>query len=122
MQLLRGLTVAQWQTQSLCAGWTVRDVAAHLAARHLTGRRRIFRLNPRLALLETVVHQQDIRRPLGAAREIPAAVLCTVLLVAAQELPRAGGRAAPAGLRPAVDRGTTTGHRSPGLARRCSWR
>jgi uncharacterized protein (TIGR03083 family) len=28
---LDGLTPQQWQTQSLCAGWTVRDVAAHLS-------------------------------------------------------------------------------------------
>ena len=28
--LLRELTEEQWRTPSLCAGWTVRDVAAHL--------------------------------------------------------------------------------------------
>jgi uncharacterized protein (TIGR03083 family) len=28
--LFDGLTPAQWQTPSLCAGWTVREVAAHL--------------------------------------------------------------------------------------------
>src|SRR6478735_12384154 len=27
---LAGLTAAQWSTPSLCAGWTVREVAAHL--------------------------------------------------------------------------------------------
>src|SRR5690242_4327731 len=27
---LAGLTEAQWATPSLCAGWTVREVAAHL--------------------------------------------------------------------------------------------
>ena len=80
-ELLGGLTAAQWQTPSMCAGWTVRDVAAHLAAPH---RLPFFRLSPRLALLETVVHQQDIRRPLGAARDIPAEVLCAVLPVAAR--------------------------------------
>jgi hypothetical protein len=92
IELLGGLTTAQWQTESLCAGWAVRDVTAHLAAQHLTGRRRLFRLNQRMALLETVVHQQDIRRPLGAAREIPAGVLCTVLATAARTYPaRTGG-------------------------------
>ncbi len=29
--LLDGLTAEQWRTPSLCAGWTVRDVAAHVA-------------------------------------------------------------------------------------------
>src|SRR5690242_8186407 len=29
--LLDGLTDAEWETPSLCAGWRVRDVAAHLA-------------------------------------------------------------------------------------------
>jgi uncharacterized protein (TIGR03083 family) len=29
---LADLTAAQWDTQSLCAGWTVRDIVAHLSA------------------------------------------------------------------------------------------
>jgi uncharacterized protein (TIGR03083 family) len=29
---LAGLTPAQWDTPSLCAGWTVRDIVAHLSA------------------------------------------------------------------------------------------
>ena len=29
--LLEGLTAEQWHTPSLCAGWSVRDVAAHVA-------------------------------------------------------------------------------------------
>ena len=29
--LLEGLTAEQWQAPSLCAGWRVRDVAAHVA-------------------------------------------------------------------------------------------
>lgn len=29
--LLAGITAAEWETPSLCAGWRVRDVAAHLA-------------------------------------------------------------------------------------------
>ena len=29
--MLDGLSTQQWDTQSLCAGWTVRDVAAHLS-------------------------------------------------------------------------------------------
>ncbi|TVZ04947.1 DinB family protein [Trebonia kvetii] len=92
-QLLGGLTAAQWQTESLCAGWTVREVAAHLTAVLARGYPLPFlRIKARTALLETVVHQQDIRRPLGAAREIPASVLCTVLATAARTYPaRTGG-------------------------------
>jgi uncharacterized protein (TIGR03083 family) len=33
--LLDTLTPAQWQAPSLCDGWTVRDVAAHLALAHI---------------------------------------------------------------------------------------
>ncbi len=34
-ELLEGLDDAQWQTASLCDGWTVRDVAAHLTQAHV---------------------------------------------------------------------------------------
>ena len=34
--LLSGLAPAQWDTPSLCAGWTVRDVAAHLTLQQMT--------------------------------------------------------------------------------------
>ena len=30
-QLLEGLSEAEWEQPSLCAGWRVRDVAAHVA-------------------------------------------------------------------------------------------
>lgn len=30
-ELLEGLSAAEWETPSLCAGWRVRDVAAHVA-------------------------------------------------------------------------------------------
>lgn len=35
-ELLASLTDEQWETPSLCAGWRVRDVAAHLALVPLT--------------------------------------------------------------------------------------
>jgi uncharacterized protein (TIGR03083 family) len=38
----RGLSVAQWSTASLCAGWTVRDVFAHQAATSLMTPGRFF--------------------------------------------------------------------------------
>jgi uncharacterized protein (TIGR03083 family) len=120
---LAGLTSGQWESASLCAGWTVRDVAAHcvsfegcsprdLAARFLKGRLQTDRINAiavadlagsstdhfigllrdnaephglgagfggRVALTDNMIHQQDIRRPLGLPREIPAARLRAAL-------------------------------------------
>jgi uncharacterized protein (TIGR03083 family) len=114
--LLATLTPAQWEAPSLCEGWRVRDVAAHLASydgveSREIGRRIVrtrlspnganasgvadFRTRPpeelvalleqadgtrglpaRLAgwvvLTDTLIHHQDIRRPLGLQREIPA--------------------------------------------------
>lgn len=112
------LDAEQWNTPSLCAGLSVREVLAHLTASGvLSGPRWLFgvlrarfdfdkqvsqRLGeqlgvnaaetlarfratigsrtsppvPKLALLgETVVHGEDIRRPLGLAREHPLQVL-----------------------------------------------
>jgi len=120
---LAGLTPEQWATPSLCAGWTVRDVAAHcvsfeglsggqLATRFLKGRLQTDRINAlavadlagsstddligllrdnalphglgagfggRVALTDNMIHQQDIRRPLGLARTIPAERLSAAL-------------------------------------------
>ncbi|WP_228541448.1 maleylpyruvate isomerase family mycothiol-dependent enzyme [Nocardia sp. XZ_19_369] len=44
---------------------------------HAAGR--VSKYAPRLALADVLVHQQDIRRPLGRARTIPADRLITVL-------------------------------------------
>jgi uncharacterized protein (TIGR03083 family) len=112
---LAGLTPEQWRSPSLCAGWSVRDVAAHcvsfegltpgaLTVRFLRGRLQTDRINAlavadladrstgqlitilrdnakphglgarfggRVALTDNMIHQQDIRRPLGLARTIP---------------------------------------------------
>lgn len=111
--LLATLTPSQWEAPTLCAGWRVRDVVAHmvsydhLGARGLAGRfveGRIVRANevgvdefraysieelleffvrhrrPRgltagfggmIALVDGVIHHQDIRRPLGMPRTVP---------------------------------------------------
>ncbi len=113
--LLAGLTKAQWDNPTLCAGWSVRDVATHcvsfenLSPRELTtrfakGRLNVARINDlavadmsglstleliavfrdnavpngltagfggRIALTDNMIHQQDIRRPLGLQRVIP---------------------------------------------------
>jgi uncharacterized protein (TIGR03083 family) len=120
---LAALTPEQWATPSLCAGWTVRDVAAHcvsfeglsggqLATRFLKGRLQTDRINAlavadlagsptddliellrdnavphglaagfggRVALTDNMIHQQDIRRPMGLARTIPAERLSAAL-------------------------------------------
>lgn len=112
---LADLTPEQWDGASLCAGWTVRDVAAHcvsfeglspreLAGRFVKGRLQTNRINDiaiaelagsstddligllrdnaephglgagfggRVALTDNMIHQQDIRRPLGLERVIP---------------------------------------------------
>jgi len=122
-EFLSDLTPEQWETPSLCAGWSVRDVAAHcvsfeetsgpqLMARFLKGRLQTDRINAlavtaldgrptgdligllrdnaephglgggfggRVALTDNMIHQQDIRRPLGIPRTIPAERLCAAL-------------------------------------------
>ena len=124
--LLSGLTSEQWQAPSLCAGWSVHDVVAHmlsyeelsgrqLAERFARGRFRVDRVNAiglaeystrtpaeliallddhltpagltagmggRIALTDGMIHQQDIRRPLGFPRTIPAGRLVPALQTA----------------------------------------
>ncbi len=128
---LATLTVEQWELPSLCAGWRIRHVVAHvmsfddvsarvilrrlirgrivhsnqiavdelasLSAEQLLGRLRSG-LRPRglattfggrLALLDVTIHHQDIRRPLGIRREVPAERLRQVLgdAIRSPELP-----------------------------------
>lgn len=119
--LLATLMPEQWEGPSLCEGWRVRDVVAHVMSfdgvspvgmfrRAIRGRivhinqvgvdelalvstdqlldRLRAHLRPqglaatfggRLALLDVTIHHQDIRRPLGLRREIPAERLRLVL-------------------------------------------
>lgn len=128
---LATLTPEQWQAQSLCERWRVRDVVAHvmsfdgvgpfeLVRRAVKGRlvdinqvavdelapldtgQLLDRLRAhrrpqgmatlfggRLALLDVTIHHQDIRRPLGRPRQIPAERLRPVLdgAVCSPELP-----------------------------------
>lgn len=123
LALLTTLTPDQWRAPSLCAGWSVRDVVAHvfsydelstrgllgrllrsggrtgranaiglaahaghgpddliaLAGRHLLPRGLTAGFGGRIALTDGLIHHQDIRRPLGLPREIPADRLLTVL-------------------------------------------
>lgn len=121
--LLATLTPAQWDAPSLCAGWRVRDVVAHmfsydalslpgLVGRVVRGGFRLGRVNAagvaahaghdpdellalarrhqrprglttgfggRIALTDATIHHQDIRRPLGLPRTVPADRLRVVL-------------------------------------------
>lgn len=120
---LATLRPQQWEAPSLCAGWRVRDVVAHvisydeldgrgLARRLVQGRFIPHRANavglaqyrahspdellavlrdhlePRgltaafggaIALVDGLIHHQDIRRPLGMPRDIPAERLLPAL-------------------------------------------
>ena len=121
--MLADLTPRQWDAPTLCTGWRVRDVVAHLISYESLGRRQlvgrfadaVFRsrdandvgvverrthspqqllaelnehLEPRgltagfggrIGLLDAMIHQQDIRRPLGIPRTIPAERLLPAL-------------------------------------------
>jgi uncharacterized protein (TIGR03083 family) len=121
--LLATLTPEQWEAPSLCAGWRVRDVVAHMfgyegvslpglfgrvlragmnpdranevevqAYAHHTPEQLLGRvrqhLEPsgvtakfggRIALTDGLIHQQDIRRPLGLPRPIPDERMAVVL-------------------------------------------
>lgn len=119
--LLETLTPRQWEAPSLCQGWRVRDVVAHVMSFDGVSLHGMFRrairgrilhtnqagvdelasltteqllhslraglrpqglatiLGGRLALLDVTIHHQDIRRPLGMPRQIPAERLRWVL-------------------------------------------
>jgi uncharacterized protein (TIGR03083 family) len=121
--LLDTLTEQQWATQSLCEGWSVRDVVAHLVSyehlgwggvivRMARGRLQNDRANDiglreasdastadlvrtlrdhlrpsgltagfggRIGLTDGLIHHQDIRRPLGLPRTVPADRLLVAL-------------------------------------------
>lgn len=117
--LADSLTPAQWDQASLCDGWKVRDVVAHLnegsvltgGKAFLTAAKYGFRINTMLdrearkdgarptdelrkdmrasigmrrkppgtkpadLVMETIVHQQDVRRAIGSKRDYPADAL-----------------------------------------------
>lgn len=142
LELLQALSQDQWETPSLCAGWRVRDVVAHIFSyeelswpgalrRFAQGRFQLDRTNAigvatyrtrsidellalvrahlapsgvtaafggTLALTDALIHQQDIRRPLGLPRDIPAQRLVPVLHGALRS-PAIGARRRLRGLR-----------------------
>lgn len=120
--LVSSLSPSQWEAQTLCTDWRVRDLAAHVISYDELDTRALFKrfargrfsagkvnavgvaeyarpvedlvrlirdnLEPRglpagfggrIALLDMVVHHQDVRRPLGLPREVPAERLLPAL-------------------------------------------
>ena len=93
--LAESLSSAEWDARSLCSDWLVRDIVDHVVRQSTpsgpagpTVAALIDRLRATIGatmtagrstaadvLLETLVHQQDIRRPLGLVRMIPHARL-----------------------------------------------
>ncbi len=60
---LAGLTEDQWASPSLCAGWTVHDVAAHLVGNAKT---------TRLGILSAIVWGEVRLRPARTPTALPA--------------------------------------------------
>ena len=133
--LLADLSLREWNAASLCAGWRVRDVVAHLFSYEelnvpqiiglcLIGRLNIDRINElalapirdmppallvaaakthitprgltagiggRVAFVDTMIHQQDIRRPLRRPRTIPEECIRTALGIVLRS-PTSGAR------------------------------
>lgn len=131
---LASLEPEQWEHPSLCAGWRVRDVAAHVVSyeehdmgdlirrivearfrpgevnnlslreyaeldandlvdflrNHLTPRGPTGRFGGRVGLVDALIHHQDMRRPLGMPRQIPAERLLCALPFAVTAPPLRG--------------------------------
>lgn len=165
--LLDTLTPEQWDHPSLCAGWAVRDVVAHvisceeigyvgLAAAFIRGGFGPSRVNRvRLAayrnhepeqlvrilrshlkpsgltagfgggigLSDSLIHRQDIRRPLGLPRDVPADRVLEALQISLRPPschPATTPRACDSS--PSTSTGTTaTATKSAAAARRSSW-
>ena len=161
--LLEGLSAEQWDAQSLCDGWRVKDVIAHMAVGHALPvlafgaavARHRFRISaasyvlarsyadahpveqilerfregtqdrPRAAarlvpirelFTDHLVHHQDIRRPLGFSRVVPADRLQAALSALPRLSGRIGSRQRMSGLRVvATDVDFVHGERGPEL-------
>ena len=161
--LLEGLTPQQWDSPTLCKGWRVRDVVAHVIGYDPLNRMQLLGwmakglvtrggsnavevanyagespeelialmrryavpqgitagFGGRIALTDGMIHQQDIRRPLGLPRTISTEPL-RIALDFTKWAPRllgamAGPRGSPGGHRPGL--GVREGARGSGERR-----
>lgn len=131
LALLETLTPEQWESPSLCAGWSVRRVVAHVISYDELGWFGVFKraarggfrpdrinelgvaeyaglgmeellgllranlrptgpitvLGGQIPLVDGMIHHQDIRRPLGVPRQVPADRLRVVLDLALKAPP-----------------------------------
>ena len=142
LAFLETLTPEEWEVPSLCTGWRVRDVVAHVVAydsftpslvwHFLRSGLSVDRVNLRTAagwrsrsidellarlranlvpggitrligwrveLQDAVIHQQDVRRPLGRPRMIPAERVTGVLECLVDPPPLTGLQSRARGLR-----------------------
>lgn len=60
--LLDGLTDAEWETPSLCTGWRVRDVAAHLTLAHMRAGAAIKNLVRARGSFDRMIYQSAVRQ------------------------------------------------------------
>ncbi|MCF6743190.1 maleylpyruvate isomerase family mycothiol-dependent enzyme [Blastococcus sp. KM273128] len=67
--LLDGLTEAEWEHPSLCAGWRVRDVAAHLALAQTGPARATADLVRAGGSLQRMIHDSAVRHAAAVPRE-----------------------------------------------------
>lgn len=93
LQLLRSLSEAEWDLPTVCAGWSVKDIALHLLGDDigvLSGRRDGFRLNAAIngwdELVAFINNHNDLW--VRAARRMSPRVLCDLLAVAGDMLYR----------------------------------
>jgi uncharacterized protein (TIGR03083 family) len=81
-ELLESLPDEQWQHPSLCEGWTVRDVGAHLTLQQMTLAQavRVVLRNPSHALdVNRIIHESSRRQAAALSTEaIVAAIRATV--------------------------------------------
>lgn len=59
--LLESLSEQEWATPSLCTGWRVRDVAAHLALAHTSRRQALVHLVRARGSFDRMVHDSAVR-------------------------------------------------------------
>ena len=76
--LLEGLDDEQWETPSLCAGWRVRDVAAHLTLAQMDAGRAAVEAVRARGSFDRMVRETALRRAAAPREELVAALRAMV--------------------------------------------